>query len=742
MSRNTSSSTSLLPSNTVIAAASAGTAAALLYAYNDSLGISNDLRIAKAEVDFTIQSRRHMFFNHTVADIWEETVKRFGNSKTCLEFAAGSDYPSNAPIIFSFAEVNKQANRIANILLSQGIKAGQTVGLLMSNRAEFIWSVIGCTKVGAVISFLNYNLRPHQLAHCILICDATAILYEDTFDTLINEALFEISSGNISLPSPTNDKSSSNISSSLSSTSPRNILRLRYATSLVTPLSYGTTTTSTPGNKVMIHKSSSSAKAELIINVASWMSSMPGMDLPRKVRESIHMLSPWGFVYTSGTTGLPKAAVITNLRFFMGGHLMSGVTTINSSDRIYTVLPLYHSAGGLIGMGSMVSRGATLILSPKFSARRFWEDAYNHNATVIQYIGELCRYLVGAPDHPKEKAHHIRLAIGNGLRPDVWPKFQSRFNIPAVAEFYASTEGNATLINLCTQAKDQGAVGRFGIIVRGLGLFKIAKYDENTESLVRDKTGKCIECGPDEVGELLGYLNFQDKTGLRTFAGYHGNKEATEKKIARNVFKDNDAWFRTGDLLRMSKEGRYYFVDRIGDTFRWRGENVATTEVAEVLSEFPGIAEVNVYGVSVPGYEGRAGMAALVLKDNTNTEHNDAETSSSSSKPPIGKCPPNFDIQAFGKFARSNLPSYAVPVFIRILPQVPLTSTFKHVKKDLRDEGADPTKIQDDLFVAVLPPNTQGKNKTKDDNDNTENIRYEKITLSTWHNIVSGKARL
>lgn len=758
-----SPSSSLLPSNLAIAAASAGTAAALLYAYNDSLGISNDIRIAKAEVDFTVQSRRHMFFKHTVADIWEETVKRFTTTKPCLEFAAGSDYPPNAPVIFSFTEVNKQANRIANILLAQGVKAGQTVGLLMSNRAEFIWTVLGCTKVGAVISFLNYNLRPQQLAHCILICDACAILYEDSFDSLVNEALQEISSGNTALLSPVTPSNSSSTSSSSSrSTGPPKILRLRYVTSLTSSVSPATSSTVSSSSssssslsntkKILVHKSSPTSVPELIINVASWMSSMLDFDLPRKVRESVHMLSPWGFVYTSGTTGLPKAAVITNLRFFMGGHLMSGVTTINSNDRIYTVLPLYHSAGGLIGMGSMVSRGATLILSPKFSARRFWDDAYSHKATVIQYIGELCRYLVGAPSHPKEKSHHIRLAIGNGLRPDVWPKFQSRFGIPAVAEFYASTEGNATLINLCTQAKDQGAVGRFGILVRGLGLFKIAKYDENTETLVRNSTtGKCIECGPDEVGELLGYLNFQDKTGLRSFAGYHGNKEATEKKIARNVFKDNDAWFRTGDLLRMSKEGRYYFVDRIGDTFRWRGENVATTEVAEVLSEFPGIAEVNVYGVSVPGYEGRAGMAALVLKDSNEPnqhEHEDNKSNSVSitsslTTVPVGICPSHFDIQAFGKFARSNLPSYAVPVFIRILPQVPVTSTFKHVKKDLRDEGADPTKIKDDLFVAILPSATKGNGKNGENtDDNNNNIKYEKITLTRWHDIVSGKARL
>jgi acyl-CoA synthetase (AMP-forming)/AMP-acid ligase II len=458
------------------------------------------------------------------------------------------------------------------------------------------------------------------------------------------------------------------------------------------------------------------------------------------------MLSPWGFVYTSGTTGLPKAAVITNLRFFMAGYLMSGVTGLSGSDRVYTVLPLYHSAGGMIGIGSMVCRGATVIVSPKFSARRFWDDVHEHRATVLQYIGELCRYLVGSPDHPLEKKHRVRMAIGNGLRPDVWPKFQARFNIPVVAEFYASTEGNASLVNVCVKPADQGAVGHFGSLVRSLGLFRIARYDEDTEGLVRGPDGRCVECKPGEVGELLGFLKLDDKTGLRTFAGYHGNKEATEKKIARSVFKPDDAWFRTGDLLRMSPEGRYYFVDRIGDTFRWRGENVATTEVAEVLSQFPGVEEVNVYGVEVPGVEGRAGMAALVLKEGAGagkdeSAEEEAEAASIASPnvggggsggaaaPAPGRLPQGFDLKGLAAFVRENLPPYAVPLFLRVLPHVPLTSTFKHVKKELRDEGADPTRVKDDLFVMLA-------------GDGGGGAGYERLTPSRWHDIVAGKARL
>jgi fatty-acyl-CoA synthase len=694
------------------AAAAAGTGLAAFYLLDEKVGIANDARLVKGQVDFVVQSRRHMFASHTVADVWEETAARYG-PKQALVFAGPADRPRGAPYAFSFDQVNAQANRVARFLSAQGLSSGACVGLLMTNRPEFVWSALGCAKAGLTVSFLNFNLRPQQLAHCIAICDASAILYEDCFDAAVAEALVHLreqhNGGSAQQQQP--------------------IKQLRYATTFA---GSGGSSGSSPA-----------AASDAVVHAAAWLPLLPDTNLPRSARAGRTMLSPWGFVYTSGTTGLPKAAVITNLRFFMGGYLMTGVTGLTGADRVYTVLPLYHSAGGLIGIGSMVCRGATAIISPKFSARRFWDDVHEHRATVVQYIGELCRYLVGSPDHPLERKHRVRMAIGNGLRPDVWPKFQSRFGIPIVSEFYASTEGNASLVNVCVKPADQGAVGHFGALVRSLGLFRIAKYDEDTEDLVRGPDGACIECAPGEVGELLGYLKLDDKTGLRTFAGYHGNKEATEKKIARDVFARGDAWFRTGDLLRVSPEGRYYFVDRIGDTFRWRGENVATTEVAEVLSQFPGVEEVNVYGVAVPGAEGRAGMAALVLKEAPRADGTAggaaAAVAEGAADPGPGRLPAGFDLRALAAFARENLPPYAVPLFLRVLPHVPLTSTFKHLKKELRDEGADPTRVRDELYV--LFPAGSGNGEGAGEGAKAGGA-YERLTLARWHDIVAGKARL
>lgn len=730
-----------------LAAGALGGAGALLL--NDAIGIRNDARLVKGQAEFTLASGRHMLWQHSVADIWEEMVSSMGD-KQALLFAGPPDRPPSAPVAFSFNLVNSFANRIAAFLIGQGIRAGQTIALLIPNKPEFVWSMLGAAKAGVTVSFINYNLRSAQVGHCLEICSAVAVLYDDQFEGLVADALTELAK------KPASPTASASITA---------IKRFRYSTSLTSDAS-----DSNSGDAAAAAGASPSASSFSgpIVNVATWLPMMSDENPPRILRTSagIRFVSPWGFVYTSGTTGMPKAAVITHLRFFMAGYLMSAMTEITGGDRIYTVLPLYHSAGGMIGLGTMVCRGATLILSPKFSTKRFWEDVCNHEATVIQYIGELCRYLVAAPEHAKERQHHLRLAIGNGLRPDVWPKFQARFNIPAVAEFYASTEGNASLVNLCKSPADQGAVGHFGWFVRSLGLFKIAKYDDNTDALLRGKDGYCIECKPGEVGELLGYLKLDDKTGLRTFAGYHGDQKATERKIARNVFKEGDAWFRTGDLIKMSREGRYYFVDRIGDTFRWKGENVATTEVAEVLNGFPGIEEINVYGVQVPGYDGRAGMAAVVVADpDVSAEGSTPATGAAAGQAaagsatdlltaPVGRLPPGFDLQAFAAFARANLPAYAVPLFLRILPHVPLTSTFKHVKKDLRDEGADPTRARDELYMLVPVGSGRdasskaargsgaGSTSGQQSKSAEQQWTYERVTPQLWHKIVAGEARL
>src|SRR5262249_7598104 len=312
------------------------------------------------------------------------------------------------------------------------------------------------------------------------------------------------------------------------------------------------------------------------------------------------------------------------------------------------------------------------------------------------YIGELCRYLVNSPPSPQERAHHLRLACGNGLRPDVWPQFKRRFQIPQIIEFYAATEGNVSLFNFDGK---QGAVGRLPWWVAARFPIKIVRFDPQTQQPVRDERGFCIECDVDEPGEVIGkILKDASKPGQR-FEGYASEAE-TDKKILHDVFKKGDSWFRTGDLMRRDKHGYFYFVDRTGDTFRWKGENVATSEVSEAISVFPGILEANVYGVEVPGGEGKAGMAALVTD-------------------------PSFDLEAFAAYLEKNLPFFARPVFLRFQREIETTSTFKQRKIELQKEGFDPSLFSDPLYYRDAATG-----------------RYVKLTPSLYDDVCRGRTKI
>jgi fatty-acyl-CoA synthase len=347
----------------------------------------------------------------------------------------------------------------------------------------------------------------------------------------------------------------------------------------------------------------------------------------------------------------------------MGGGA-AAAQRLTPDDRVYIALPLYHSAGGAMAAGAALLSGGSMALARKFSASRFWSDCVRYEATAFQYIGELCRYLLSSPPHPDERRHRIRVCIGNGLRPEVWEPFQSRFGIPRVIEFYGATEGNVALMNFDGKV---GAVGRLPGFVRRLAGIQLVRYDVARDTHVRGPDGFCVPCGPGEVGEAIGRISER----LR-FEGYT-SAEATEKKVLRDVFAKGDAYFRTGDLLRVDADDYAYFVDRIGDTFRWKGENVATSEVAEVVTVCPGVREVNVYGVSIPGHDGRAGMAALVADD-------------------------GFDAARLAAHVARELPSYARPLFLRIQPELEVTGTFKHRKVELVAEGFDPARVRDPLW--------------------------------------------
>ncbi|MBN9010099.1 MAG: long-chain-acyl-CoA synthetase, partial [Rhizobiales bacterium] len=375
------------------------------------------------------------------------------------------------------------------------------------------------------------------------------------------------------------------------------------------------------------------------------------------------------FIYTSGTTGMPKAANVNHYRVLGAMIAFGAVMNAKAGDRMYDCLPLYHTVGGVIAVGAPLLAGGSVFIRDRFSASQFWDDVVDNDCTLFQYIGELCRYLVNAPAHPKEKAHRLRLCCGNGMRPDVWPAFRTRFRIPHIREFYAATEGNALLFNF---DEEPGAVGRIPWWLKRLFPIRNVRLDPDGPAPMRDPDGRCIECGPDEVGEMISKIVVDPRRPGQRFEGYADRAES-ERKVLGDVFEKGDAWFRTGDLMRRDGRGYFHFVDRTGDTFRWKGENVSTLEVAETITRFPGVEEANVYGVAVPGTDGRAGRAALVVQGAP-------------------------DCRGLRDHIHASLSPYARPVFVRLQAAIEATSTFKQRKIVLVKEGFDPREIADPLY--------------------------------------------
>jgi fatty-acyl-CoA synthase len=372
-------------------------------------------------------------------------------------------------------------------------------------------------------------------------------------------------------------------------------------------------------------------------------------------------------IYTSGTTGLPKAASISHRRILNWGGWFAGLTGASSDDRLYSCLPVYHSVGGVVAPCSMLFAGASVALAEKFSATNFWQDVARFDCTLFQYIGELCRYLLKAPASEFERQHRLRLACGNGLRGDIWEEFQARFAIPQVLEFYAATEGNFSLYNVEGKA---GAIGRIPALLAHRFPAAIVKVDPDSGTPMRGDDGLCIACTRNEAGEAIGRIGTADEGGGR-FEGYTDRAE-TEKKILRDVFARGDAWFRTGDLMRLDEQGFFHFVDRVGDTFRWKGENVATSEINDAIRECAGVLDATTYGVEVAGHDGRAGMSAIVIGD-------------------------DFNLNAFADHLAARLPAYAHPLFLRISASLDATETFKQKKHQLAREGFNPADVTDPL---------------------------------------------
>lgn len=511
----------------------------------------------------------------------------------------------------TYGELDAIANRYAHWAKGLNLRRGQTVALFMPNRLEYFAIWYGLTKVGVVTALINNQLTGLPLAHCLNISGAHHVLVDADTSPVFEQA--------------------------------RGLLERPMQQWVLGPVQ--------------------GDQRDLVQALKSCSQLPPD----RSVREDMTAADTALLIYTSGTTGLPKAARITHTRAQLYMRGFAGSTGATDKDRIYVALPLYHATGGLCALGAALLNGGSVVLRRKFSASHFWEEVIAEGCTMFVYIGELCRYLVNHPPDENETRHKVRLAFGNGLRPDVWPQLRQRFRVPEILEFYGSTEGNVSMFNFDGR---EGAIGRIPKWLRKRFNVRLVQYDVETEEVVRSASGLCIECGPGQVGQCLGQIRHGDARG--DFSGYL-DRAASEKKVLRDVFERGDAWFATGDLMRMDADGYFYFVDRIGDTFRWKGENVSTNEVAERLLAFEGVQEANVYGVAVDGADGRAGMAALVVEG-------------------------AFDAKAFGEYVARELPPYAQPLFVRLLPALETTGTFKMRKVDLVADGYDPALVKGALF--------------------------------------------
>ncbi|CDH52748.1 probable fat1-long-chain fatty acid transporter [Lichtheimia corymbifera JMRC:FSU:9682] len=501
------------------------------------------------------------------------------------------------------------------------------VCMMHQNHPTFYITWLAILKIGATPALINTNLAEDSLLHCIKVADSSMLLFDPVYEKQVATISDKLAQNGVSL------------------------------------WAYGESTENNELPPLAIAPTLT----------PSVLAQHSDRDTDDALLKGIGNSDPAMLIYTSGTTGMPKAAVSQHARVDFGGLMYSGVTGLRADDRVYCVLPLYHSSGIIVTTAVALQAGATIVLGRKFSASRFWDDCTKYNVTAFTYIGEFCRYLLSQPPHPHERNHKVRLVYGNGMRPDVWNRFRDRFGIPEICEFYAATEAPTTLFNPNRGHFGSGSVGHRGYLFRAIRReLKLIKIDPISEEPVRGPDGFCVVSDYGEQGELLVRIDNADALG---FDGYYKNEGATKKKILTNVLEKGDAYFRSGDLLQMDRDGFYFFGDRVGDTFRWKSENVATTEVAHAVGLYPVLAEANVYGTLVPHHDGRAGMAAVVVKE--------GET---------------LDFKDFYAYLKRKLPKYAIPLFIRFVPSMELTGTFKQQKVQFRNQGIDLDKIDDPVF--------------------------------------------
>ncbi len=498
----------------------------------------------------------------------------------------------------SYSALARRANCYAGWAQAEGLAPGATIALLMHNCADYVAIWAGLSQVGCTVALINTNLTHGALAHAIRTAGARALIVETALQD------------NIAVIMP-------------------DIQELH----------------------VWRHGKGMGYWPRVDLIAASRTGTRPP-----PLEDADHTAAL--LIYTSGTTGLPKAAHVSHSRILQWSYWFAGLLNTDTGDRLYNCLPMYHSIGGVSAIGALLVHGGSVYIRGRFSTRNFWPEVVESRSTIFQYIGELCRYLLNAPPHSLETSHRLRLCCGNGLREEVWRGFEERFQIPRIIEFYAMTEGAVSLYNC---AGRPGAIGHVPGFLAHRFPVALVRCDPETGQLIRDEAGRCILCTAGETGEAIGRLDSMSTSPARRFEGY-SDAALANSKLVREVFHPGDLWYRTGDLMRRDKDGFYYFVDRLGDAFRWKGENISASEIADAISSFPGVIDTVVFGIHIPGHDGRAGMAAIAAE-------------------------PAFNLAALRRHIDKTVPSYARPVVIRLCSAIERTGTFKLAAGRLTAEG-------------------------------------------------------
>jgi len=559
--------------------------------------------------------------------------------------------PKTADILFlifegrtyTYKQAFEQIGRVANWLIQElGIKKHEIVAIDGGNSPEYVFLWFGIEAAGASPAFINCNLTKDPLVHSVKLCESRYLIADEDVRNLVDPCADELASNNVKI--------------------------VYY-------------------NQSLFESFAQSGKYATRPPIERTTDFLP-----------THTCS---LIYTSGTTGLPKGTIMLrgrelNTGFSVGSYLKlshnSKHRKDNGPDRMYTCLPIYHGAAHGLCFTPSIHAGTTIVLSRKFSHRTFWPEVHASQANILQYVGELCRYLVNTPPRPDnlDRTHSLHQAWGNGMRPDVWEPFRQRFNIPVINELYAATDGLGSSFNYNAGPFGVNAIGKRGLIwhLYNSANEKRIKMDIDTEEIARHPaTGFAIEVGPGEPGQVVHRLVDPSVKEL-LFKGYYNNPAASNKRWEQNLFEKGDVWFKSGDMMRQDPDGTVYFVDRLGDTFRWKSENVSTNEVADVFGRHASIAETNVVGVQIPHADGRCGLAAVVLAAGVNEQ--------------------NLDWAGVARHAVATLPRYAVPIFVRVVKELDYTGTFKIQKGKLKAEGVDLDKIekgpQSSDSIYWLPP--------------------------------------